>query len=219
MANPTPPRIHGVGGEGRRIMRCSDDDEAIAARHIVDAVGNRYPIGIARKVVHIDVDRRLAPLATLILEQPHQLSLLRINADDRLPSLCERVLSLLMFENCLFRSGDDLRVNRFRLNRSRYFAPRSILHALVWLIRRMRESVRVDFRVHFTADVGSPAVAPSITSSMRCVRSGLFFRAASDRRPADAHAPPGSDRSRPVPVGPARWSCDSSRWCPCGAGA
>ena len=93
--NATPPRVDGVGSKGRRIVGRSHDDEAIATCHIVDAVGNRYTIGITRKVVHVDVDRCLAPLATLILEQTHQLSLLRIDADDRLSSLCERVFQLV----------------------------------------------------------------------------------------------------------------------------
>ena len=91
-ADATPPRMDGICSEGWRIMRCSDDDEAIATRHIVDAVGNRYAIGITRKVVHLNVDRRLAPLPTLILERSDQFALLGINADDRLPALRERVL-------------------------------------------------------------------------------------------------------------------------------
>ena len=104
-ANPTPPCMDGVGGEGWRIVRRSDDDEAIAARYIVDAVGNRHAIGVARKVVHVDVHRRLAPLATLILEQSYQLSLLRIDADNRLPSLGERVLQLVDVRELLVPIG------------------------------------------------------------------------------------------------------------------
>src|SRR5712691_9816077 len=127
------------------------------------------------------------------------------------PRFANESLSLLIFANCLFRSGDDLRVNRFRLNRSRYLALRSIFQALVWLTRRKRESARVDFRVHFTADVGSPAVVPSITRSMRWVRSGLFFRAVSGRLRVDVPDPPAQDLYPPTLAGPARWSCDSSR--------
>jgi hypothetical protein len=44
-----PPRVDGVRCKGRRVVRRSDDDEAITARDIVDAIGNRDTFGIARK--------------------------------------------------------------------------------------------------------------------------------------------------------------------------
>jgi len=91
-ARATPPRMDSVGSEGRRIVRRSDDDETVSARHIIDAVGNRYAVGIARKVVHVNVDRRLPPIATLTLEQSYQFPLLGIDADDWLPAFRERRL-------------------------------------------------------------------------------------------------------------------------------
>jgi hypothetical protein len=61
--------------------------------------------GIAREIVHVDVDRRLAPIPTLILEQPHQLLLLRIDADNRLPSLGERVSQFIDVRELLVPIG------------------------------------------------------------------------------------------------------------------
>jgi hypothetical protein len=87
----TPPLVVRVGRESRCIVRCSDDDEPVATRHMVDTVGNCYTISVAGKVVHVDIDWRLAPLPTLILEQSNQFSLLGIHADDRLTALRELV--------------------------------------------------------------------------------------------------------------------------------
>src|SRR5438309_2096885 len=87
-------------------------------------------------------------------------------------------LSRLISLNCRWRSGEDFCASRFRLNRSRYFPLRSILHTLVWLTRIARDTARVDLRTHFTEDIGSPAVVSSSTLASRVVSPGLFFPAA-----------------------------------------
>ena len=89
--NSLPPRADRVGCEGGGIVRRSDDDSAIATSHIVDAVGNRHTLGIAWEVVHVDIDWRPAPRATLVLERTNEFSLLRVYADDRLIALLEGV--------------------------------------------------------------------------------------------------------------------------------
>jgi hypothetical protein len=89
--NTTPPRMDGVCSEGRGVVRRPDDDKAVATRHIVVAVGIATPSASLGKS-YISTSTGLAPLATLILEQPDQLSLLGINADDGLVALRERAL-------------------------------------------------------------------------------------------------------------------------------
>src|SRR5882757_9006740 len=125
-----PPRMHGVGCEGRRVVRRSHDDEAIAARDIVDAVGNRDTIGIARKIIHVDVNRRLAPVATLILEQPYQFSLLRIDADNRLSSFGERVFQLVDVRELLVPIGRRLPRQPFPIESKPILRPAKHLPSL-----------------------------------------------------------------------------------------
>lgn len=93
----SPPLMDSIGCEGGRVVRRADDDKPVAARHVINAVGNGDPIGIARKVVDTDVDGRLAPRTPLVLEQADKLSLLGVHADDRLPAPRERVLEPIDF--------------------------------------------------------------------------------------------------------------------------
>ena len=100
-ADAAPPRVNGVGGERGRVVGRADDDRPIAARHVVNAVRNRNAIGIAREVVNVDVDRRLAPRSSLVFERTDELPLLGIDADDRLPARRERFFQLLKLRELL----------------------------------------------------------------------------------------------------------------------
>ena len=87
-----------VGGKSGRVVGGSDDDKPVAARHVVDAVGNGDAIGIARKIVDANVDRCLAPRATVVLEQADQLAFLGVNANDRQTAALKSVSKIAQVE-------------------------------------------------------------------------------------------------------------------------
>src|SRR6266540_2063090 len=92
-----PPLVDGVGREGWRVVRRTDDDEPVGAGHVVDPVGDGHALGVAAEVIHADVHRRPAPRPARVLEQADQLALLGINADDRLASPHKRLLQAVDF--------------------------------------------------------------------------------------------------------------------------
>ena len=91
LAIVTPPFAERVHGEGWCVVRDTDEHRALIGPDIIDAVGNGDSVGIGAEVIGVDRDWLALPTQAVILEVSHQLSLLRIDADDW-PSLSGQTL-------------------------------------------------------------------------------------------------------------------------------
>ena len=80
-----PPTGDGVGGEGCRVMRDADEDQASVGEQVIDAIRDRDADGIGTEIVIIDAHGRAIPLDTVVFEIADQFSFFGIDADDGKP--------------------------------------------------------------------------------------------------------------------------------------
>jgi len=77
-----PPTGNGVGGEGCRVMRDADEDQASVGEQVIDAIRDRDADGIGTEIVIIDAHGRAIPLDTVVFEIADQFSFFGIDADE-----------------------------------------------------------------------------------------------------------------------------------------
>ena len=86
-AHPLPPVTNRGHRKGRGVVVTPDAHPPFIAGHVVDPIGNRLALRVGREIMHEHrwrTPRRL-PFPARIPEVPHQLLLLRVDRDHRLP--------------------------------------------------------------------------------------------------------------------------------------
>ena len=187
--------------------------QADVERHVVDAGGDRPAQGPTGIVVVQHVAVLPSPAAARILEVADPFLFLRIDANDwqamsYVPMPQPRQVAKLFIPIGILNPREPLAVGpqgELQLTQQ----PGIVVSASLCPRRRKAFWIlRSDRCVHFSPEIGSPAVASRSSSSKVVRSSGLFFQRRGVRRLSAGRGRTAADRAVAVRAGRGRWYGD-----------